>query len=47
MSLIYIQVHVRVFLCIVYPMFPGSLDCPFLITHSVFSNVYQIEITKG
>jgi hypothetical protein len=27
-------------LCLVYPMFPVSLDCPFLIAPSVFSNVY-------
>jgi hypothetical protein len=27
-------------LCLVYPMLPVSLDCPFLITPSVFSNVY-------
>ena len=25
---------------IMYPMLPVSLDCPFLITLSVFSNVY-------
>jgi hypothetical protein len=25
---------------LVYPMFPVSLDCPFLIVPSVFSNVY-------
>ena len=29
-----------VFLCLVYPMLPVSLDCPFLIASSVFSNVY-------
>jgi len=29
-----------VFLRLVYPMFPVSLDCPFLIFLSVFSNVY-------
>jgi hypothetical protein len=29
-----------VFLCFVYPMLPVSLDCPFLIAFSVFSNVY-------
>jgi len=28
-----------VILRIVYPMLPVSLDCPFLITTSVFSNV--------
>ena len=27
-------------LCLVYPMLPVSLDCPFLISPSVFSNVY-------
>jgi hypothetical protein len=27
-------------LCLVYPMLPVSLDCLFLITPSVFSNVY-------
>ena len=27
-------------LCLVYPLLPVSLDCPFVITSSVFSNVY-------
>ena len=27
-------------LCLVYPALPVSLDCPFLIAPSVFSNVY-------
>ena len=27
-------------LCLVYPMLTVSLDCPFLIAPSVFSNVY-------
>jgi hypothetical protein len=27
-------------LCLLYPMFPVSLDWPFFITPSVFSNVY-------
>ena len=27
-------------LCFVYPMLPVSLDCPFLIAPSVFSNIY-------
>jgi hypothetical protein len=27
-------------LCLVYPLLPVSLDCPFLIVPSVFSNVY-------
>jgi hypothetical protein len=26
--------------CVPYPMVPFSLDCPFLIASSVFSNVY-------
>jgi hypothetical protein len=29
-------------LCLVYPMLSVSLDCPFLITPSVFSNVYLL-----
>ena len=29
-----------VFLCLLYPMFPVSLGCPFLIAPSVFSDVY-------
>ena len=29
-------------LCILYPMLPVSLDCPFSIARSVFSNVYSI-----
>jgi len=28
----------------VYPMLPVSLDCPFLITPSVFSSVYLLLI---
>jgi hypothetical protein len=28
-----------VFLCLVCPMLPVSLDCPFLIAPAVFSNV--------
>ena len=28
-------------LCLVYPMLSLSLDCPFLIASSVFSNVYS------
>jgi hypothetical protein len=31
------------FACLVYPMLPVSLDCPFLIPHSVFSNVYLLQ----
>ena len=27
-------------LCLVCPMLPVSLDCPFLVAPSVFSNVY-------
>jgi hypothetical protein len=27
-------------LCLVYPVLPFSLDCPFLIASSVFANVY-------
>jgi hypothetical protein len=30
-----------VFLCLVYPMLPVSLDCPFLIAPSVFFNIYK------
>ena len=29
-----------VFLRLVYPMLPVSLECPFLVANSVFSNVY-------
>ena len=29
-----------IFLRLVYPMLSVSLDCPFFISHSVFSNVY-------
>jgi hypothetical protein len=29
-----------VFLRLAYPMLPFSLDCPFFIAPSVFSNVY-------
>jgi hypothetical protein len=29
-----------IFLCLVYPMLPVSLNCPFLIAPSVFSNVF-------
>lgn len=34
-----------VFVCIVYPSLPVSLDCSFLIAPSVFSTVYFIFIT--
>ena len=33
-----------VFLRLVYPMLPISLDCPFLIAPSAFSNVYFVSI---
>ena len=35
------------FVCLrlVYPMLPISLDCPFLIVPSVFSNVYYVSNT--
>ena len=33
-----------VFRRLVYSMLPVSLDCPFLITSSVFSNVYLVII---
>jgi len=29
-----------VFLCLVYPMLPGSLNGPYFIAPSVFANVY-------
>ena len=29
-------------LCLMYPMLPFSLDCPFVIAPSVFSNVYLV-----
>jgi hypothetical protein len=32
-----------VLLRIVYPVLPGSLDCPFLIAPSVFSKVYLMR----
>jgi hypothetical protein len=43
--ILYIYIYVCVCFCIVflrfvYPMLPVSLDCPFLIVPSVFSNVY-------
>ena len=31
------------FIYLVYPMLPVSLDCPFLIALSVFSNVYLLK----
>jgi len=33
-------------LCFLYPILPVSLDCPFFIAPSVFSNVYPIS-TRG
>ena len=39
-----------VVLCLVYPMLPVSLDYPFLLAPSVFSNVYLgclIDLWKG
>ena len=33
-----------VFLRLVYPMLPVSLDCPFLVAPLVFSNVYFIQM---
>ena len=33
---------VFVFLCLVYPMFPVSLDCLFLIDPSLFSDIYLL-----
>ena len=32
--------HVVLCFCFVCPMLPVSLDCPFLIAPSVFSNIY-------
>jgi hypothetical protein len=36
-----------VFLPLVYPMLPVSLDCPYLIALSVFSNVYMQNIISS
>ena len=33
--------------CTVYPMFTVSLDCQFLLTPSVFSNVYLFDYCKA
>ena len=33
-------------LCLVYLMFPVSLDCPFVIGPSVFSNVYLLALNQ-
>jgi len=35
-----------VFLSLVYPMLPVSLDCPFLIAPSVFSNLYIAKLIQ-
>jgi len=32
------------FLRLVYPMLPVSLDCPFFIAPSVFSNIYFVVV---
>ena len=46
MSNTYCVVFYFVRLCLVYPMLPVVLDCPFLITPSVFSNVYVFLILE-
>jgi len=33
--------YLRYVLCLLYPMFPVFLDCPFVIAPSVFSNLYH------
>jgi len=35
-----------VFLRLVYPILPVSLDCPFLIATSVFPNVYFMQLLR-
>ena len=35
-----------VFLRLLYPMLPVSLDCPFLIASSVFSSIYLDQLFK-
>ena len=40
----YVHIHVFVFLRLVYPKLPVSLDCPFLIAPPVFSYVYLQHI---
>ena len=42
----YILCCVFVFLRLVYPMLPVSLDCPFLIAPSVLSNIYFTYLTS-
>jgi len=45
--LVFCVVFLFVFiLCLVCPILPVSLDCPFLIALSVFSNVYLKEMTN-
>ena len=39
----YCVVFLFIFCRLVYPMLPVSLDCPFLIAPSVFSNVYNYD----
>ena len=34
-------------MCLVYPMLVVSLGCPFLITPSVFSNVYLFHLSSS
>jgi pantothenate kinase len=34
-------------LCLVYPMLPVSLDCPFVIAPSIFSSVYLQTKSKN
>ena len=37
--------HIFVFLRLVYPMLPVSLDCPFLIAPSVYYNIYLLPVS--
>ena len=34
------QTHIVFYFCFLRPVLPVSMDCPFLIVPSVFSNVY-------
>ena len=36
-----------VVLCLAFPMLPVSLDCPFLIAHSVSSNACYVIVFKS
>ena len=36
--------YIHLPLCLVYPMLSVSLDCPFLLAPSIFSNVYLLVI---